>query len=154
MARNFQASEHFENITDQRMIAEERVISKLLRERLPTIYDQYKFVTETQNKDLPYWKNSVKRPKWVTEEYLRGVMEDKYFSLTKDQTREPVKVTKEATKGELREYIERLSGKNLGFGIGQEPKKKWLLKILYSIQPNHEVFRPTEDEVKTTIPAG
>lgn len=152
MAKNWKPSETTAAIADQKMIPEESVVSKLLRERLPTVYDQYKFVTEVQNKDLPPWKHSTKRPKWATERYFRGVMEDKYFSLTKDLVKEPVKVIRDKTKGELREILEECSGKDLGFEIDCEPKKKWLVKMVYSVKQDHEMFKPAEDEIKTVIP--
>ncbi len=135
------------------MIDEKQIDLKILRERLPTVHHQYKFATENLGIYLPKWEIISKRPKWLTEDYLFGVMTEKYFSIPKAQIRKPKKVYKNLTKAELSAILEKLAKKNLGFRIDYEPEKKWFHKLIYSLDPTHELFRPVDAEIKATIPS-
>ncbi len=138
---------------NNQMVDEKQVDLLMLRERLPTIYHQYQFITENLGLYLPPWKVISKRPKWATENYLFGVMTEKYFSIPRAQLKKPKKVYKKLTKAELSTILEKLCGKDLGFKIDYEPEKKWYHNLIYSLDPNHELFRPVDQIIKATIPS-
>jgi hypothetical protein len=67
------------------MIEETTLDIDILRKKFPDIEAIYKYLVDQENKYMPEWKNPDKRPKWINEEYLRGVMFENYFSITRDK---------------------------------------------------------------------
>lgn len=151
-SKNFQSSQNRNLASDQKMVPETSVLKEELRQRLPTVYHMYKFVRDKLKIELPRWEKVTKRPKWATEQYLLGIIQGRYFALEKSSVKEPVTVKKDKTKGELREILENLAGKELGIGLDYEPKKEWLIKMIYSLDQNNEIFKSAEDETRATIP--
>ena len=49
------------------MAEEESIELSLLRQKLPTTFAQYRFITIDLKIDLPKWEKMNKRPKWATE---------------------------------------------------------------------------------------
>lgn len=133
-------------------IEDERIPLEEIRSRLPTVWDQYKFITEAEKIYLPRWENISHKPKWASEKYLVGVMLKKYFGLKRELIRKPVSVVKRQTKGELVKILEGLVKKPLGFDMDRKPPKKWLVKIIYSLNPNHEIFQPATEKIMKLIP--
>ena len=140
--------------TGQKMEIEEKVPYTEIRMRLPTVWDQYRFLVDNQKLYLPKWEKVSKKPKWATEKYLVDVMLGKNFSLKIEQIKKAPPVTRQMTKGELLELLERLANKPLGFEFDRGPPKKWVKKMIYSLNPDHEIFKPTIEEVIKTIPIG
>lgn len=143
------------NITDalknSSMVDEVRIPNLELRRRFPTVQILYNFLVQDKNLYLPKWKDPKNRPKFITEEYLFKVLEGKYFSIKRDKIKKPVEVTKKCTKGELLKILQMLSEKPLGFEFDKEPNVGWLLKVIYSLNPDHEIFKPVEEIVQKTI---
>ena len=133
------------------MAEEESIELSLLRQKLPTTWAQYRFITVDLKIDLPKWEKMNKRPKWATEKYLLGVIFGKYFSIKKESVKEPEIDLKDCSKGQLIKILETLAQKELGFEKGREPKKEWLKKIIYSLDPNNEIFRRSEDKIRKII---
>ena len=123
-----------------------------LRQRIPTLLDLYKFVTENRRFYLPKWKKGKEKQKCINENYLMGILNEQTFTISKDKIKKPVEVTRSCTKLELLKILEELADKPLNFECGFEPDKKWLLKVIFSLNPNHRIFRPVEKIVTRTLP--
>ena len=136
----------------ERMEIEEKVPYDEIRMRLPTVWDQYRFLVDIKNIYLPKWDKINKKPKWATEKYLVGVMLNRIFSLKIEQIKKPPPVTKKKKKGQMLQILEQFANKPLGFEVEREPQKKWLIKMIYSLDQNNEIFRPAIQEIKKTIP--
>ncbi len=140
------------NTNQERMIIEEKITNLELRQRLPTIRDQYKFLVDEKKLYLPKWKILRNRPKCITEKYLLGILMGQIFSIKEDKIKKPKDITKNLTKLELQKILEGLVDKPLGFEIDREPDRKWLVKVIYSLSPNNEVFQSTEQELGKLLP--
>ena len=81
-----------------------------------------------------------------------GVLLKKNFSLKIEEIKKPVEVTEKLTIGELRKILEGLIDKPLGFEVDRPPPTKWLIKVIYSLNPNHEIFQPIKEDITKTIP--
>ena len=77
----------------------------------------------------------------ITTEYLMGVLTEKFFSIR----RIDVKLgfpQKKATKLDLLISInEVIKPKVLGFKLTQLPERSWLESVLYSVKPDHHLFK-------------
>ena len=141
-----------EQISDQTMEIEEKIPYTEIRKRLPTIWDQYRFVVDKQKIYLPKWKTRDKKPKWATEKYLVNVMLKKNFGLDLKNLKKPEEPLAGLTKGEMINILEQLVNKPLGFEEERNPPKKWLITVIYSLKPDHEMFKPVTEEITKTIP--
>ncbi len=151
--RQAAVTESVQNSTQvERMLLEEKIDYNVLREKLPTVFDQYRFVVNKLGYYLPTWKTKTKRPKWATEKYLVGIMEGRIFGIKKNSIKKPGEFQNRYTKGEMLQVLEDLAGKELGFETGNEPPVNWLKKVIYSLNPNHKMFQTMEDSIKRTIP--
>ncbi len=136
----------------QRMLLEEKIEDKILREKLPTVFDQYRFVVKELGYYLPKWEAKSDRPKWATEKYLVGIIQGAVFGIKKEKVKKPVDYKNRYTKGEMLQVLDSLADRPLGFTTGNEPPVKWLIKVIYSLNPNHEMFQTIEEKTKRTIP--
>ncbi len=62
--------ENLEDVGDRNnhaMVPEQRISTKVLRQKLPSVYKMYKFLREDEQIYLPKWKGRKRRPKWVSE---------------------------------------------------------------------------------------
>ncbi len=92
--------------SSEAMVAEQRVSTKVLRQKLPSVYRMYKLLREDEKIHLPKWKCKGKRPKWVSEKYLTGVLTRLYFSLKQPEVRNPVEPVKSTSKAEIIRYLQ------------------------------------------------
>jgi len=101
---------------------------------------------------MPKWKGRKRRPKWVSEKYLTGVLTELYDSIKQSEIKNPVGLVKSALKAEIIRYLQGSVNRDLGFQKGNEPGTRWLVKVLYSANPNHEIFLQAKDaEISKTI---
>jgi len=156
LARTLKQSDILRDTTGQnigqKMETEEKVPYNEIRSRLPTVSDQYRFLVDKKKIYLPKWNKKDEKPKWATEKYLVSVMLNKTLSLKKEEVKKPPEVTKKLTKGEILKILEGLVNQPLGFETDREPTNKWLITIIYSIKPDHEIFKPIVEEATKTIP--
>ncbi len=137
------------------MLEDGLVSSNFLRERLPTIRDFYLFLRDAENIYLPTWGANFRRPRWASEKYLEGILTEKYFFLRKDEVRKPVpRLVAEKTRVELVSYLEKEVDKPLGFTTARCVPKKYVTKLLYSVNPEHELFKRVFEKRGRKIPQG
>ncbi len=134
------------------MLIEDKISNLALRQRLPTIWDQYRFLWDNKKVYLPKWRIKRNRPKCITEKYLLGVLLRQNFAINQDQVKKPLEVTKSCTKIQLINILEELASKPLGFEIDKEPENKWLITMIYSLNPNHEIFKTVEETAARVFP--
>ena len=90
--------------------------------------------------------------KWAFEKYLVGVITRENFGLKIEDLKKPAAMFKRQTKGELYTILQGLTSKPLGFELETAPPVKWFIKVIYSLKPDHEMFKPVTDSIKKTIP--
>lgn len=80
----------------------------------------------------------------ITSNYLLGVLTGKYFSIPRERVRIGFVLVK-ASKIDLYGMLQtHLIGKDLGFKITQLPDREWLESVLFSLDPNHKIFKKPE----------
>jgi len=141
------------NISNDPEISQKQAVSlQFLRQRLPTLWDLYQFLVHSEDIYLPPWREQTKRPIWVTENYLEGVLQKKYYQIKRSQVRKAIPITKRIKKHELLQYLQQEVDKPLGFKEEREPDARWLTKALYNVNPAHEVFEQEDDSLRRLIP--
>lgn len=140
-----------EQNSDQGMDIEEKVPYSEIRKRLPSVWAIYRFIVDKQKVYLPEWKYKFKKPKWATEKYLKDVMLKNNFALDKNKKKDPEELEIKLTRGELISILEQITNKPLGFETGREPPKEWLVTVIYSLNPDHQMFKPVANEIKRTV---
>ena len=100
------------------------------------------------NKDFGRYLERVKNiylPKLIdgvaTTSYLMKAARGEVFTLSRDKLRNFNGEIQPITRFELNELLFQESGMPTGFENHSLPNKKWLLDCLYSINPDHDIFR-------------
>lgn len=140
-------------IKDQNAMIEETTLDiDILRKKFPDIEAIYKYLVDQEKKYMPEWKNPDKRPKWISENYLRGVMFENYFSITEDKIKNPPRPQIKKSKQELVAILAEIGGRPLGFEPGKYPSKEWLRTVIFSLKPEHDIFSTIKTAVVRKVP--
>ena len=89
----------------------------------------------------------------ITFDYLWNVFLGKYFRIKRNEIKQGI-LFKNITKTQL---LQALNSKidNLGFDTQKIPEKQWMINVLFTVNPNHEIFEKTkisDSEGKISIP--
>ena len=128
------------------------VDSDFLRERLPSLWDIYWFLRDVEKICLPPWKSKTRRHRWISHTYFEGLLTEKYFCLKRSQVKTPVPKIRWISKRKLIEFLEKEVDKPLGFTFTREPPTRWIIKMLYSVNPQHKIFKPQVEKYHRRIP--
>lgn len=135
------------------MIPEEQISVEVLRQKFPDVRTLYEYMVERRGLYLPSWPKSGERPKCLTQRYLFDVMIGKAYSITKDKIKTPSETRRIMTKGENYKRIGKASRTTkLLFEEDREPKIDWLVTVIYSLKPDHEMFKSAFQDVRRTVP--
>lgn len=95
----------------------------------------------------------ISRNMRFSKKWLIKAANNEVFIISQDKFRhyEPV-LMKTVTKQELNNYIIQESGKPTGFAENALPDKNYLIDCLYSIKPDHELFRTIDETLALLIP--
>ena len=83
--------------------------------------------------------------KAISDEYLEGILKKKFFSIAQSSIKTPKIFQKNTIQGLLKLLIselDRTQRKPLGFDDFKPPNNKWLIKVLYSINPDLDILQP------------
>jgi len=58
------------------------------------------------------------------------------------------------SKRKLIGYLEKEADKPLGLNFMKEPPIKWITKLLYSLNPEHKIFKAKTERFDRQIPSG
>jgi len=128
------------------------VSAEFLRARLPTAWDLYCFLRDVENIYLPPWKSKNTRPTWAQGVYFEGILTGKYFFIRRNQVKGAVPKIKKQSQADLIRFLEDEADKPLGFKPGRDPPGKWMVKLLYSLNPDHKIFKPVVEKLDKEIP--
>lgn len=108
-----------------------------LNQRLGSLLDFYTRLSH-EGYYLPDFKAGT-----ITADYLFGVLTNKFFSMKRSDIRTGYPL-KKYTKIDLYDYLTTEVKKDLGFSITQMPNRVWMETILFSIKPDHKIFKVPE----------
>jgi len=98
---------------------------------------------------LPSSKN-----KGVTTRYLMMVAKDEVLTIPEDRYRHfRGQLQKSAPKTDIHDMILEISTKATGFTSENLPDRAWLLDMLFSLDPKHELFKTTNETLTREFPA-
>jgi hypothetical protein len=102
-------------------------------------------MVEEEGAFLPKFKSRA-----ITTRYLTGVLSGEFFKFEKSKTLMPLPEKKIFSKIDLLALIcEKMGNIDLGFSPDHMPDRHFLLSLVYSLSPNHEIFTGVTDDEKT-----
>src|SRR5690242_5023322 len=111
-----------------------------LREKFPTAESLYSHLEIAKGFYLPVYEDAQNRDQAITIDYLFDVLNGSAFAIQREAIKKPPRLQKSCLKIELKEKIEKLSSKPCLFPEGRLPAKEWLVEVLYSLNPQDELF--------------
>ena len=93
-----------------------------------------------------YLPNRDKR--CISTDYMLGVLKGEYFSLKRSDVKFCFPL-KKASKLDLCQYLtEAIHPNRLGFKLTHLPNRQWLENCLFTIKPDHPLFKKPEMPIK------
>ena len=123
------------------MIDEASISRSELRKRLPTLEKMYDFCVDDLGYYMPRFDSWTRKAKCITEDYLWGVIIGQYWSLKISDLRYPKKLKQTIPKRDLVAILQNeFNIQNLGFDSDHYPDKKWVITIIFTLNPFQRIF--------------
>jgi hypothetical protein len=83
----------------------------------------------------------------TSQEYLYGIITGRIFAIKQDKIK-PCRVIKKCTALDLFDIMKNLiRDLPLGFDETNMPDKEWMEKVIFSLSPDHAIFKESKEEV-------
>jgi hypothetical protein len=101
---------------------------------------------------LPPFKNSKKKDRVITFDYLFGVFKGENYAPVIQNILQAPPVTKQIDSKAIVKQIELITGKKFNFSAGRAPNKHWLVTVLYNLDKDDDLFKDDSEESKDGEP--